>query len=114
MKIGDEEVLTINQAAERIGICPGHVSVTDSSREVHADRAFGRQWMVPAGEVERYLEETKGKPGFAAETASLSRTAAAAKRRVRRILGICRQLIPLIPVQASAFEFRIQGWIVLG
>jgi len=67
MKIGDEEVLTINQAAERIGISPITLRLQVRRGKVTAER-FGRQWVIRAAEVERYRRDVQGKPGFAAET----------------------------------------------
>ncbi len=67
MKIGDEEVLTIKQAAERIGI---HVNTLYSQIQrgkIQATR-FGHQWMLTAAEVRRYIDEVKGKHGVAAVT----------------------------------------------
>jgi len=67
MKIGDEEVLTISQAAERIGISPITLRLQVRRGKVTAER-FGRQWVIHAAEVERYRRDVQGKPGFAAET----------------------------------------------
>jgi excisionase family DNA binding protein len=67
MKIGDEEVLTINQAAERIDISPTTLRLQIQRGKIEAEK-FGRQWVIRATEIARYAEETRGKHGFAAET----------------------------------------------
>jgi excisionase family DNA binding protein len=67
MKIGDDEVLTVNQAAERIGITADTLYSQIRRGKVQA-HAFGRQWLLTATEVQRYINERKGKRGFAAES----------------------------------------------
>jgi excisionase family DNA binding protein len=67
MKIGDEEVLTVNQAAERIGISPDTLQSQIRRGKIPAQR-FGRQWMLTAPAIRQYIEERKGKHGFAAES----------------------------------------------
>lgn len=67
MKIGDEEVLTITQAAERIGVSPDTLQSQIRRGKIAAER-FGRQWMIEANELQRYREEVQGKHGFAALT----------------------------------------------
>jgi excisionase family DNA binding protein len=62
MKIGDVEVLTLKQAAERIG-------VSVSTLRMQAERGtldailMGRTWVVTLPEIERYERENKGRPG---------------------------------------------------
>lgn len=65
MQVGDEEVLTINQAAERIGVSVQTIYSQIQRGKIEA-RRFGRQWMLTADEVRRYIEEIRGKQGFAA------------------------------------------------
>jgi len=67
MKIGDEEVLTISQAAERIGVSINTLYSQIARERIRATK-FGRQWMLTAVEVRRYIEEIQGRQGFAAET----------------------------------------------
>jgi len=67
MKIGDEEVLTITQAAERIGVSPDTLQSQIRRGKIAAER-FGRQWMIKGNELQRYREEVQGKHGFAALT----------------------------------------------
>ncbi len=67
MKIGDEEVLTITQAADRIGVSPDTLQSQIRRGKIAAER-FGRQWMIKANELQRYHEEVQGKQGFAAST----------------------------------------------
>ncbi len=67
MRIGDEEVLTLQQASERIGV--SHETLQKQvKRGVLRAELLGRQWVVTANELQRYAREHKGKPGFAAET----------------------------------------------
>lgn len=65
MKIGDEEVLTTTQAAERIGVSPDTLQSQIRRGKIAAER-FGRQWMIKANELQRYRDEVQGKHGFAA------------------------------------------------
>jgi excisionase family DNA binding protein len=67
MQIGDEEVLTLKQASERIG-----VSVTTQQQQakkgVLRAHLMGKTWLVTATEIARYEREHKGRTGFAAES----------------------------------------------
>ncbi len=65
MQIGDDEVLTVNQAAERIGVSVTTLYSQIQHGKIQA-RRFGRQWMLTASEVRRYIDEVRGKRGFAA------------------------------------------------
>jgi excisionase family DNA binding protein len=80
MQIGDEEVLTIAQAAERIGVS-SNTLYSQIQREKIQARRFGRQWMLTAGEVRRYIEETRGKQGFAAPSHPLHGRGGPGRRR---------------------------------
>lgn len=67
MKIGDEEVLTLHQAAERIGVSQETLQ-KQAKRGVLKAQLLGRQWVVTANELRRYAEERQGKHGFASPT----------------------------------------------
>ena len=65
MKIGNEEILTVKEAAAMIGI--NVTSLHDQLRKgkIHAER-FGHQWFFRPEEVERYMNEVagRGRRGF--------------------------------------------------
>lgn len=64
MKIGDEEVLSLKQAAERLGI--SRITLSEQARKgvLHAT-LIGRSYAVTASEVERYRREHLGqRTGF--------------------------------------------------
>ncbi len=64
MQIGDEEVLTLKQAGERIGVSPKtlHLQIT---KGVLAATLMGKTWLVTASELARYDEMRKQPRGFA-------------------------------------------------
>lgn len=62
MQIGDEEVLTLAQAAERLGISY-HTLRNQAIKGVLKARLMGKTYLVTASEVERYRREHLGKPG---------------------------------------------------
>jgi excisionase family DNA binding protein len=64
VKIGDVEVFSVTEAAERIGIAPGTLRVQIHNGAVKAEKIGGR-YLVTAEEVERYRSENKGKHGVA-------------------------------------------------
>jgi excisionase family DNA binding protein len=64
MQIGDEEVLSLKQAAERIGISP-HTLAQQAKKGVLRATLIGRSYAVTASEVERYRREHLGqRTGF--------------------------------------------------
>jgi len=64
MRIGDVEVLTVNEAAERLALSPTTLRHQIANGVFNAMRLGGR-YVVTIEEVERYNEERKGKHGFA-------------------------------------------------
>ncbi len=62
MRVGDDEVLTLQEAHERIG-----VSVSTLREQAQKGRLNavlrGKTWLVLASEVDRYARENKGKQG---------------------------------------------------
>ncbi len=62
MEMGDDELLTLAQAAERIGISPGTL-VIQARKGVLKARKMGNLYLVTLAEVRRYERENKGKPG---------------------------------------------------
>jgi excisionase family DNA binding protein len=67
MKIGDAEVLTLAQAAERIGVSPITLQQQIRKGALHGEK-MGKQWVVTADELRRYADERLGKRGFASPT----------------------------------------------
>jgi excisionase family DNA binding protein len=65
MKIGDEEVLTLKEAGELIGVSPQTLYLQVRRGKLEATKK-GREFLVLKSEVERYARETKGRSGFAA------------------------------------------------
>jgi len=62
MQIGDDEVLTLKQAEERIGV--SHKTLLlQAKKGVLKGRLMGKTWVVTATEVARYEREHKGKVG---------------------------------------------------
>jgi hypothetical protein len=62
MQIGDEEVLTLKQAEERIGV--NHKTLHRQAKKgVLKAQLMGKTWLVTASELERYEREHKGKVG---------------------------------------------------
>lgn len=64
MKIGDAEVFTISEAATRYGLARKTL-LTQVRREKLAATKSGNVFLVTDTEMERYMRETAGKPGFA-------------------------------------------------
>jgi excisionase family DNA binding protein len=64
MKIGDETVLTLTEAAELIGLSPQTLYLQVRNGKLTATKK-GREWLVLESEVRRYERETKGRHGFA-------------------------------------------------
>ncbi len=62
MTIGGEEMLTINQAAERLGLSRKTLWLQVNRDVLHAVQ-IGIMWVIAASELERYAHENKGKPG---------------------------------------------------
>ncbi|MGI8546824.1 MAG: helix-turn-helix domain-containing protein [Gemmatimonadaceae bacterium] len=64
MQIGDEEVLSLKQAAERLNLSP--VTLSEQARKgVLKATMIGRSYAVTASEVERYRQEHLGqRTGF--------------------------------------------------
>lgn len=62
MQIGDEEVLTLAQAAERLGISH-HTLRNQAMSGVLKAILMGKTYLVTASEVERYRREHLGRPG---------------------------------------------------
>ncbi len=67
MQIGDDEVLTLTQAAERLGVTRNTLAQQAKKGVLHATLA-GKVYLVTASELERYRREVQGKTGFAAAT----------------------------------------------
>jgi excisionase family DNA binding protein len=64
MQIGDEEVLTIPQAAARLGVTPDTLRQQVKRGKLHATRAGGI-YLLTATEVARYDRERQQPRGFA-------------------------------------------------
>ncbi len=62
MQIGDDEVLTLKQAATRLGLSPRTLRVQVYNGRLKAT-LIGTTYAVAASEVERYRREHLGKPG---------------------------------------------------
>ncbi len=60
----DEELLTVTQAAERLGLHRDTLLRQMAKGVLHA-RRLGSIWVVTGAEVERYRREHLGKHGFA-------------------------------------------------
>ncbi len=67
MQIGGEEVLTLREAAERLGLSPQTLYLQVRRGRLAATKK-GREYLVLGSEVERYRDEVQGKSGFAADT----------------------------------------------
>jgi excisionase family DNA binding protein len=65
VRIGDDEVLTLKEAAEMIGLSPQTLYLQVRRGKLAATKK-GREFLVLRSEVERYDRETKGRSGFAA------------------------------------------------
>jgi len=64
MQVGDEEVLTLKQAAERLKLSPETLRVQVRAGKLHATLA-GKTYLVTASEVARYDQHRKQPHGFA-------------------------------------------------
>lgn len=64
MKIGDEEVLTLKEAGERLALSPQTLYLQVRRGKLAATKK-GREYLVLASEVARYANEVQGKQGFA-------------------------------------------------
>ncbi len=62
MKIGDTEVLTISQAAERLGL-DRTTLVRQAKKGKLRATLTGAVYLVTVEEIERYRRENLGKPG---------------------------------------------------
>jgi len=62
MQIGDDEVLTLKQAEERIGVSHKTLQL-QAKKGVLKARLMGKTWLVTATELARYEREHKGKVG---------------------------------------------------
>ncbi len=62
MQIGDEEVLTLKQAEERIGVSHKTLQL-QAKKGVLKAQLMGKTWLVTASELSRYQREHKGKVG---------------------------------------------------
>jgi excisionase family DNA binding protein len=64
MQIGDEEVLSLQQAAQRLNVSPNTLAKQAKKGVLHAT-LIGRSYAVTASEVERYRREHLGqRTGF--------------------------------------------------
>ncbi len=68
----DEELLTVTQAAERLGLHRDTLLRQIAKGVLHA-RRLGSIWVVTGAEVERYRREHLGKHGFASPDHPLHR-----------------------------------------
>jgi excisionase family DNA binding protein len=64
MRIGGDEVLTLKEAAEMIGLSPQTLYLQVRRGKLTATKK-GREFLVLRSEVERYDREVKGRSGFA-------------------------------------------------
>lgn len=62
MTTGGEELLTISQAAERLGLSRKTLWLQINRGTLHGQQ-IGHMWIVTASEVERYRRENKGRAG---------------------------------------------------
>lgn len=58
MKMGDDEMLTIKQAAERIGVAPGTLSIQARTGRLKAT-LLGHTYVVRASDLAEYDEQRK-------------------------------------------------------
>jgi len=64
MKIGDEEVLSLREAGERLSVSPGTLLVQIQNGALAAQK-IGKQWVVTASDLAVYDERRKQPRGFA-------------------------------------------------
>ncbi len=62
MTTGGDQLLTLSQAAERLGLSRKTLWLQVDRGVLHATR-IGSVWVVTESEMERYSREHKGKPG---------------------------------------------------
>ncbi len=62
MQIGDDELLTLKQAEERIGVSHKTLQL-QAKKGVLKARLMGKTWLVTATELTRYEREHKGRVG---------------------------------------------------
>ncbi len=62
MQIGNDEVLSLQQAGQRIGRSP-HTLRRAAERGTLQATKIGKTWLTTAREVDRYSHENMGKPG---------------------------------------------------
>ncbi len=62
MKIGRQEVLSLVDAGERLGVSAHTLRRSVLRGTLHGVKV-GKTWLVTVEEVERYARENKGKPG---------------------------------------------------
>jgi excisionase family DNA binding protein len=64
MQVGDDEVLTLKQAAQRLGLSAETLRLQVRAGKMHATLA-GKTYLVTATEVARYDRQRKQPRGFA-------------------------------------------------
>jgi excisionase family DNA binding protein len=62
MQIGGDELLTLQEASERVGVSVSTLR-EQAQKGVLKASLRGRVWLVLASELDRYVNEHKGKPG---------------------------------------------------
>jgi len=62
MQIGEDEVLSLQQAGQRIGRSP-HTLRRAAERGTLQATKIGKTWLTTAREVDRYARENMGRPG---------------------------------------------------
>ena len=62
MQIGEDEVLSLQQAGQRIGRSP-HTLRRAAERSTLQATKIGKTWLTTAREVDRYARENMGRPG---------------------------------------------------
>jgi excisionase family DNA binding protein len=90
MRVGDDEVLTLAQAAERLGLSAETLRLQVRAGKLRATRA-GTLYLVTASEVERYRAEHKGRHGFASPDHPLHGKQGPGHRRKHRPHGDDRE-----------------------
>jgi len=54
--------MSLRDAADRLGLAPNTLRIQANRGSLNAIK-IGRDWVVEAGEVERYRDAVQGKPG---------------------------------------------------
>ncbi len=67
MEDGDDDMLSLQQAAERIGV-GAHTLSQQAKKGVLRAVLIGHSYVVTASELDRYRREHRGRQGFAART----------------------------------------------